>query len=226
MARRDEPSVEFAPGEFSTFTDLPNRQWLDNTMPEKLEKNPGSTAVFYFDLDDLKFINDTRGHAEGDETIKAAARAIEGAVRGEERDGEDVDTVAYSEQLYEAAHSVHLSGDEIIVTMYGIKDLSQQDAAQHLKAVGERIRSAIYEGGEGRKIRASFGVVLHEPGEQMKELVDRASIDMIEDKKRRKEIKGLRKRAAYWLGSKVLKSAFDVSDDRLRGVISSSSDNL
>jgi GGDEF domain-containing protein len=49
-------------------------------------RHPGA-ALFIFDLDDFKQVNDTHGHAAGDEVLVAVARPLNDCVR-------DQDTVA------------------------------------------------------------------------------------------------------------------------------------
>jgi len=41
-------------------------------------------ACFVFDVDSLKIVNDTRGHAAGDELIRRAANILRGVFRGED----------------------------------------------------------------------------------------------------------------------------------------------
>lgn len=57
------------------LTQLPNRRWLMSY----LEQQP-ATCVALLDLDDFKKINDTLGHAAGDEVLKSAAQALNDAV--------------------------------------------------------------------------------------------------------------------------------------------------
>ncbi len=40
-----------------------------------------SVGVVYLDLDDMKFVNDTHGHAEGDSALRETASALRGALR-------------------------------------------------------------------------------------------------------------------------------------------------
>ncbi len=59
------------------LTGLLNRRALHEGALLALGKHPGHLAVLiYFDLDGLKYINDTFGHDAGDVAIKATARAI------------------------------------------------------------------------------------------------------------------------------------------------------
>lgn len=66
------------------LTGLTNRRWLDEVLRLEVERarryqTPLSVAMV--DLDLFKDINDSFGHAVGDQVLKAAASALEGAVR-------------------------------------------------------------------------------------------------------------------------------------------------
>jgi diguanylate cyclase (GGDEF)-like protein len=65
------------------LTGLYNRRYLDETLPRDLAraKREGySLAVVMLDLDHFKNVNDTYGHAGGDEVLKAIAKVLsEGA---------------------------------------------------------------------------------------------------------------------------------------------------
>lgn len=64
---------------FDELTNLPNRRYikerLDNEM-ESISRINASGAVLFIDMDDLKLINDTFGHAYGDEVIQTAGTRI------------------------------------------------------------------------------------------------------------------------------------------------------
>ena len=66
------------------LTGLTNRRWLDEVLGTEVERarryqTPFSVAMA--DLDLFKDINDSFGHAVGDQVLKATAKALEGAVR-------------------------------------------------------------------------------------------------------------------------------------------------
>jgi diguanylate cyclase (GGDEF)-like protein len=65
------------------LTDLPNRvllrERLDSALEDVTEKSPA--AVLWLDLDRFKDVNDTFGHAAGDELLKIAAKRLRNCVR-------------------------------------------------------------------------------------------------------------------------------------------------
>ena len=65
------------------LTGLPNRAWLQELLGEALEsaeRTDSSIHVALLEIDQLEIINDTLGHATGDEILKIAAQRISEAV--------------------------------------------------------------------------------------------------------------------------------------------------
>lgn len=87
-----------------TLTKLPNRLHLSNTLKHAIElaqRNGSKIAVLFIDLDDFKKINDTEGHATGDQfLISVSAR-----IRAKLREG---DTFG------------RLGGDEFLIILEGL----------------------------------------------------------------------------------------------------------
>ncbi len=66
------------------LTDIANRRTLDDCLEKewrRVTREKGELAFILSDVDFFKKYNDTYGHLEGDECLKAVARALEGAVR-------------------------------------------------------------------------------------------------------------------------------------------------
>ena len=103
------------------LTGLPNRVLFERKTTEALERSRtthSSVAVLFIDLDKLKHVNDTIGHAVGDQLIVTVARRLAAATRPS-------DLVA------------RISGDEFVVLCEGLLD--EQVALD----VAERIRTSI-----------------------------------------------------------------------------------
>ena len=105
------------------LTGLPNRRLLEDRIATVLQhaaRHQSKAAVMYLDLDGFKAINDTHGHACGDEILKLVAQRLVGCSRKE-------DTVA------------RVGGDEFVIVMGEIGALSdaQEPAAKLIEAVSE-----------------------------------------------------------------------------------------
>lgn len=93
---------------YDTLTGLPNRCLLLDRLKLSVQRalrEGTKVGLLYLDLDHFKEINDTYGHAAGDEILKAAALRMQGCVRA-------ADTVA------------RLGGDEFVVMLPDIKKLA------------------------------------------------------------------------------------------------------
>ena len=99
------------------LTGLPNRRLLEDrieTTVQHAARNSAKAAVMYLDLDGFKAINDTYGHAYGDEILKQVAGRLVGSSRKE-------DTVA------------RVGGDEFVIVLGAVGGLSDaQEPASKL----------------------------------------------------------------------------------------------
>jgi len=104
-------------------THLPNRHWLMRYLPDAVRRARAAQArlaLLFIDLDDFKNINDTLGHATGDELLRQVALRLRTVVRPH-------DSV------------VRLGGDEftIVLEHVGTDDDVAQIADRVLAALGE-----------------------------------------------------------------------------------------
>ncbi len=107
---------------FDALTGLPNREQSRNRLNSALasaKQHERMLAVLYLDLDNFKRVNDTLGHAVGDELLCQVASRLRNSLRAD-------DTV---EELPTArsSHIARLGGDEFIVILPNIR--SAEDAA-------------------------------------------------------------------------------------------------
>ncbi|WP_432723804.1 EAL domain-containing protein [Jeongeupia wiesaeckerbachi] len=73
--------------ERDALTGLYNRHRFQEEIERTVldaERRNGTTALLYFDLDEFKYVNDTFGHASGDELLKTIAREVGTQVRRHE----------------------------------------------------------------------------------------------------------------------------------------------
>jgi len=130
-----------------TLTGLPNRRLLMDRLQNSLAgvaRNGHHGALIFFDLDHFKRLNDTRGHAMGDELLRQVARRLTEGLR-------EVDTVA------------RFGGDEFVVL---VGELAAEGATAAIQAAGtvERIRTLLREPflllGQRWDSTPSLGIVL------------------------------------------------------------------
>jgi diguanylate cyclase len=107
---------------FDALTGLPNREQSRNRLSSALaaaKQHRRMLAVLYLDLDNFKRVNDTLGHAVGDELLCLVAARLRSSLRTD-------DTVEDSAGS-RTSHIARLGGDEFIVILPNIR--SADDAA-------------------------------------------------------------------------------------------------
>lgn len=144
-----------------SLTGLPNRHFLFDQAAELFPTkapHPKSLAAFFIDLDGFKNINDTLGHAIGDELLKAAARRLRNAVRKD-----DI--------------LVRLGGDEFMLLARNLSDMRiADDIAQQIV---ETMRGVFSLQGHELRISASIGIAFYPfDGADIDTLMKKADIAM------------------------------------------------
>ena len=132
------------------LTGLPNRAMFRERLERAVEQHAGGDgrlAVLFFDLDDFKEVNDTLGHAAGDELLKVTAQRLRRGVR-------DGDTVA------------RLGGDEFAVVLLGAPTDPPGSAQSTCEALLAHLGRPVLLAGQQVIPRASAGLFVAEPGER------------------------------------------------------------
>lgn len=155
------------------LTGLYNRNGFSVYASEQLklaEKEGSKLVVLMADLDDLKYINDNFGHAEGDFAIKQAGDAIKQFLRGED-------------SPYEKGYRI--GGDEYTAVCVG--DLTEEEIklrANRMKTYLEHINTIC---GKPYNITISVGISKEDPkGSNLDQVVLRADQRMYQEKERNK----------------------------------------
>lgn len=100
------------------LTGLPNRflfkEFLEHAV-SRAQREQRRLAVMFIDLDDFKRINDTLGHAAGDELLQQFAQRLKSCLRSS-------DFLSYSTDLDNDLHVARLGGDEFIILLDNVCD--------------------------------------------------------------------------------------------------------
>jgi diguanylate cyclase (GGDEF)-like protein/PAS domain S-box-containing protein len=128
------------------LTGLPNRLLLGDRLARAIasaQRDGGSLAVMFVDLDHFKRINDTVGHEVGDQLLREVAKRIGGVLR-------KGDTLA------------RLGGDEFIVVLEGLK--AAEDAGQVAQKIINLLAQPYEAGGHTLNTGGSIGIAIY-PGD-------------------------------------------------------------
>lgn len=131
------------------------------TRAQQLVDDGTAVTVALVDLDDLKMVNDTYGHATGDVLLQVCAAALAGSLRGA------TDLVA------------RVGGDEFAVLVPAAADAA--GLAQRLRAGLEGLHTP-----DGLPVRASVGAAVCPPAGRVSAALQAADSAMYADKRRRR----------------------------------------
>jgi len=118
--KRYEERLEFQ-ANHDGLTNLPNRNLLNDRIRQAMlmsQRSHSEIAVFFVDIDNFKFINDSLGHDIGDMLLKIAAERLTGCVRSG-------DTVARQ------------GGDEFVIV------ISDQSVSDHATLIADKMQELI-----------------------------------------------------------------------------------
>jgi diguanylate cyclase (GGDEF)-like protein len=141
---------------FDTLTGLPNREQSSSRLSGALQvakENARLLAVLYLDLDNFKRVNDTLGHAAGDQLLTVIAERLRVSLRYGTKAKNDTAGSARPGDI------ARLSGDEFLVLLPNLH--STVDAG----AVAERLILAVREpvqiGSNSLVVSSSIGIAIY-----------------------------------------------------------------
>jgi len=126
-----------------SLTGLPNRTLLHDRLQQALaqaQRGQHRVAVMFLDLDRFKSVNDTLGHAIGDELLKHVAARLTGVVRA-------VDTVS------------RLGGDEFVVVLHEMS--SPDDAVQVAEKILNALAAPVVIDSHELRVTPSIGISIY-----------------------------------------------------------------
>ncbi|MDQ3859077.1 MAG: GGDEF domain-containing protein, partial [Actinomycetota bacterium] len=118
---------------------------------ERARRTGGTLTLAFVDVDDLKKVNDSHGHAVGDRLLYLAVEAMRATLR-------PYDVV------------VRYGGDEFLCAM---PNITRGAATERMTAIAATLSAAE----TGHSI--SFGLAEHQPDDGLQELVGRADADLL-----------------------------------------------
>jgi diguanylate cyclase (GGDEF)-like protein len=143
------------------LTGLPNRYWVESHLRQAIalaEKGDRMFALLFIDLDGFKAINDTWGHAAGDELLRMAAYRLKEAVRPHQC-------------------VTRFGGDEFVIVLENIDD--GLDASQACERIQRAFRRSIRLSCGEYVIGTSIGIsVFPTDGKEPRTLLQNADIAM------------------------------------------------
>ena len=148
-------------GQYDSLTGLMNRkaftQWFDNN---RMRKTGAEAYFFILDVDRFKQINDTYGHASGDEALVTLSREMESALRS-------------------CGKAARWGGDEFVGLIYG----DRACAENRMGWLRERLGTTRIKGQFTVKISLGLTSLDRHSGESLDQIVDAADKALYEAKK-------------------------------------------
>ncbi|MFO7766310.1 MAG: diguanylate cyclase [Pelovirga sp.] len=142
-----------------SLTGLYNRMHFETEFERTARGRKYPLSIIVADLDGLKVVNDSCGHAAGDELIKSAASLLSHVLRGD-------DLVA------------RLGGDEFVVLL---PETDEQTADMLVERI-RRAEGAMQVNNQAERVRFSLGCATAEAQEDVEHLFNRADGRMYKDK--------------------------------------------
>lgn len=143
------------------LTGLPNRKYFNALLKRTEADIVGSgncCGVLVIDLDNFKDINDTFGHAAGDQLLKEVSQRLRSS-------------------LYEDAIVARLGGDEFAVLLQSSADLPK--CVEQVNQLCQRIGDAVEVGEERLFVSASIGVSVYpDDGDSIRQVMGHADLAM------------------------------------------------
>lgn len=166
IVKKSEARLEYI-AHHDPLTDLPNRLLLLSHLEHAIahaKRNDHTGAVLFIDLDRFKDVNDSLGHAAGDELLKLVTRRIRASLRA-------TDTLG------------RLGGDEFVIVLGELS--CPEDAGQVAKKLIDELsdQSFMLAGGQEVMLGASIGVAIFPAdGEIPDEVIQHADAALYEAK--------------------------------------------
>jgi diguanylate cyclase (GGDEF)-like protein len=157
--KKAEAYLEYL-GKHDILTRLYNRSFFVDELNRLERKGPAPVTLIVADLNGLKEINDTLGHAAGDALLRRAGEVL-------------------NEAVTKPCHAARIGGDEFVVMMPAS---SPEEGLQMIETIEElvEVNNQFYP---GSRLSFALGRATAAPGERLEEAVRRADQQMYEAKR-------------------------------------------
>jgi len=145
------------------LTGLYNRQYMKHDMERHMlraRRYEQPMSLFFIDVDNFKHINDTHGHASGDNVLKQLSRCFKGSLRGS-------DMIA------------RYGGDEFIAILPGTNHEAAMCVAEKLRLEVTKLN---FDMSGGCKVTISIGLTEMGQDEDFKKMIERADMALYQAK--------------------------------------------
>ena len=165
---------------FDALTGLPNRRqliWRTERALDHARRLGHQAAMLLIDLDRFKVINDTLGHAAGDELLVEVARRLRGCVRHSDQ-VMDAALEAAGVRSHRSLEAVgRLGGDEFIALLPEVADEADAERVSH--RILEAMREPVWVCGQECFVTASVGISMYPvDGQSVADLMRNADVAM------------------------------------------------
>jgi predicted signal transduction protein with EAL and GGDEF domain/DNA-binding NarL/FixJ family response regulator len=165
---------------FDALTGLPNRRqliWRVERAIESARRGGHEVGLLLIDLDRFKVINDTLGHAAGDELLIEVGRRLRSCVRHSDQIMEGV-LEGLGNRSHRGLEAVgRLGGDEFVALLPEVAD--ERDAERVAERVLDALREPIFVGGQECFVTASVGIAIYpRDGQTMADLLRNSDVAM------------------------------------------------
>jgi diguanylate cyclase (GGDEF)-like protein/PAS domain S-box-containing protein len=146
------------------LTGLYNRAYFESELTRLQTKGPFPVSIIMADVDGMKQVNDTHGHAAGDDLLRQVASVLLKAFRQQ-------DLIA------------RIGGDEFVIFLPGTPNTVAQSAVQRV----QRLILQANQSGMGQRISLSLGIHTASDGDSLLKALQQADAAMYANKPRKRQ---------------------------------------
>lgn len=131
---------------YDTLTGVPNRQSVEQSLSDAIDEARASQqplAVVFLDVDAFKAVNDTLGHAAGDQVLRTLAQRLRGAVRSHDLVG-------------------RIGGDEFVAIC---ANADAEGAASIAERIRAQSREPVATASVTVEVSVSIGLAIYDPAQ-------------------------------------------------------------